>query len=168
MQPPDVQARIGEQVAEAGIAVVALPQTNLFLQGRDHPVGTPRGLTAVAPLYRAGVTVAAGGDNLRDPFNLVGRGDALEVAALMVTCGHLDPARALESVTAAPRAALGLPPVEILPGFPADLVALPAVDAVDALAAAGAARTVWRAGRVVARTVVQSELAAPALQGSAV
>jgi len=29
--------------------------------------------------------VAAGGDNLRDPFHPVGRGDALEVAALMVT-----------------------------------------------------------------------------------
>ena len=47
-------------------------------------------------LREAGATVAAGGDNLRDPFHPVGRGDALEVAALMVTCGHLDPAAALE------------------------------------------------------------------------
>ncbi|MGF7236032.1 MAG: amidohydrolase family protein, partial [Frankia sp.] len=161
MQPAHVQRRVSERVAAAGVAVVALPQTNLFLQGRDHPVATPRGLTAVAPLRAAGVTVAAGGDNLRDPFHPVGRGDALEVAALMVTCGHLDPASALDSVTAAPRVALGLPPVSVTPGSPADFVALPASDPLDALGAAGAARTVWRAGRIVAHTTVHCELADP-------
>ncbi|KQC38076.1 amidohydrolase family protein [Frankia sp. ACN1ag] len=161
MQPPDVQDRVSEQVAAAGIAVVALPQTNLFLQGRNHAVGTPRGLTAVAPLRRAGVTVAAGGDNLRDPFNLVGRGDALETASLMVTCGHLAPDEALVAVSDAPRRALGLPAVSITSGSPADLVALPAANALEALAAAGEQRTVWRAGRVVARTTVHSELTEP-------
>jgi cytosine deaminase len=167
VQQRHVQQRVSEQVAAAGIAVVALPQTNLFLQGRSHPVATPRGLTAVGPLRAAGATVAAGGDNLRDPFHPVGRGDALEVAALMVTCGHLDPALALESVSSAPRAALGLPPVQIAPGFPADLVAMPADNVLDALGAASAHRTVWRAGRVVARTTVHSEIAEPAMQGAA-
>jgi cytosine deaminase len=162
MQPHDVQQRVSESVAAARIAVVALPQTNLFLQGREHRVGTPRGLTAVAPLRAAGATLAAGGDNLRDPFHPVGRGDALEVAALMVTCGHLDALQALDAVTAAPRAALGLPPVSITVGSPADLVALPAIDALEALGAAGAQRTVWRAGRVVAHTTVHTQLAEPA------
>jgi cytosine deaminase len=157
VQDVKTQQQVAEQVAEAGIAVVALPQTNLFLQGRDHPVATPRGLTAVGPLRQAGATVAAGGDNLRDPFHPVGRGDALEVAALMVTSAHLDPAAALESVSAAPRAALGLPPVRIAPGCPADLVALPAADALEALGAATAHRTVWRSGLVVARTTVHTE-----------
>lgn len=161
VQPIARQHEIAAKVAAAGISVVALPQTNLFLQGRDHPVATPRGLTALRPLLRAGVTVAAGGDNLRDPFHVVGRGDALEVAALMVTCGHLDSAHALESVTSAPRAALGLPPADLSPGTAADLVAMPGTDALDALGAAGVARTVWRDGRIVARTVVHSELAAP-------
>ena len=161
VQEPTVQQRTAEAVAAAGIAVVALPQTNLYLQGRDHPTATPRGLTAVRPLRAAGATVAAGGDNLRDPFHPVGRGDALEVAALMVTCGHLDPVAALGSVTAAPRAALGLPPVRIAPGYPADLVAMPASDALEALGAAPAQRTVWRSGRVIARTTVHSEVTQP-------
>jgi cytosine deaminase len=161
MLPLAEQEDIAARTAAAGIAVVALPQTNLYLQGRGHPVATPRGLTAVGPLLRAGVTVAAGGDNLRDPFHVVGRGDALEVAALMVTAGHLEPGRALDTVTAAPRAVLGLPPVTFTPGDPADLVAMPATDALDALGAAGAARTVWHGGRVVARTVTHTELAAP-------
>ena len=131
-------------------------------------MATPRGLTAVGPLRAAGATVAAGGDNLRDPFHPVGRGDALEVAALMVTCGHLSPAAALDSVTAAPRAALGLPPARIAPGYSADLVALPAVDALEALGAASAHRTVWRAGAIVARTTVSTEIAAPAARADRV
>jgi cytosine/creatinine deaminase len=147
---------------------VALPQTNLYLQGRDHPAATPRGLTAVTALREAGATVAAGGDNLRDPFHPVGRGDALEVAALMVTCGHLDPAAALESVTSAPRAVLGLSPVRIAPGSPADLVAVAGGDALEALGAASAHRSVWRAGRVVARTTVNADITAPhQLEGAA-
>jgi cytosine deaminase len=158
VQDARTQQRISEAVAAARIAVVALPQTNLYLQGRDQPAATPRGLTAVAALRAAGATVAAGGDNLRDPFHPVGRGDALEVAALMVTSGHLDPAAALESVTVAPRAALGLPAVRIVAGSPADLVAMPASDALEALGAAIAQRTVWRAGRVVARTTVRTDL----------
>jgi cytosine/creatinine deaminase len=161
VQDEKTQRQVADQVAEARIAVVALPQTNLFLQARDHPVAPPRGLTAVGPLRAAGVTVAAGGDNLRDPFHPVGRGDALEVAALMVTCGHLGPAAALESVTAAPREALGLPLVRIAQGCPADLVAMPAVDALEALGAASAHRTVWRAGTIVARTTVRTEIASP-------
>lgn len=167
VQGAEVQQQVSEQVAAANIAVVALPQTNLYLQGREHPVATPRGLTAVRPLLAAGATVAAGGDNLRDPFHPVGRGDALEVATLMVTSGHLEPSAALEAVTAAPRAALGLTPVGLSAGAPADLVALPAVDALDALGAAPVARTVWRAGRVVARTVVDSRICEPVLQEAA-
>jgi cytosine deaminase len=77
----------------------------------------------------------------------------------MVTCAHLDPAAALESVTAAPRVVLGLPAVRIAPGSPADLVAMPAGDALEALGAATAQRTVWKAGHVVARTTVHSEVA---------
>jgi cytosine deaminase len=163
VQPRAVQRSVAAQLAAAGIAVVALPQTNLFLQGRDHPVAMPRGLTAIGPLRAAGVTVAAGGDNLRDPFNPVGRGDALEVAALMVTAGHLDPGEAIMSVTGAPRKVLGLPPVRISPGSPADLVAIKAADVLEALSAAPVHRIVWKAGKIVARTVVHSQVASPGL-----
>jgi cytosine deaminase len=161
VQAVDVQRAVSDRVAQARIAVVALPQTNLFLQGREHPVATPRGLTAVRVLNRAGATVAAGGDNLRDPFHPLGRGDALEVAALMVTAGHLDPAAAVASVTAAPRAALALPPVAMQVGSPADLVAIPGEDLLAALGAADPQRRVWRAGRLVASTRVIRELATP-------
>lgn len=160
VQDRKTQQEVAERTAEANISVVALPQTNLYLQGRDAPVSTPRGLTAVRPLLTARCVLAAGGDNLRDPFHPLGRGDALEVAALMVTAGHLAPDEALGTVTANARTAMNLPEthLNLEPGDPADLVAIRAGDAVEALACATQDRIVWRAGRVVARTTVRSDI----------
>ena len=56
-------------------------------------------------LLEAGVVVAAGADNLQDPFNPIGRGCPFETAALMVLTAHLRPADAWASVTE--RAAAG-------------------------------------------------------------
>jgi cytosine deaminase len=149
MQPPAVQSEVAALVAEAGIGVVTLPQTNLYLQGRDQPTATPRGLTAVAALQEAGVVVAAGGDNVQDPFNLVGRSDPLETAALLVMVGHRLPGVALDMVGNQARAALGLPAVELVPGAPADLVAMDA-PSVRAAVATSPSRLVFRRGRLVA------------------
>jgi cytosine/creatinine deaminase len=109
MQPETEQRRIAARVAEAGISVVALPHTNLFLQGRDHQQQMPRGLTAVRSLLAEGVNVCAGADNLQDPFNPMGRGDPLETAALMVMAAHVSADNALHMITTAGRRALGIP-----------------------------------------------------------
>jgi cytosine deaminase len=109
VQTESRQQEIAEKVAAAGISVIALPHTNLFLQGRDCQVSMPRALTAVKALRAAGVNVAAGGDNLQDPFNPVGRGDPLETAGLMIMTAHVLPIDALSMVTTAARSALGLP-----------------------------------------------------------
>lgn len=153
MQPSHEQQRVAELVAEAGIHVVALPSSNLYLQGRDHQQAMPRALTAVKALREAGVDVAAGADNLQDPFNLVGRGDCLETASLMVMAGHLLPDDAYHSVAGAARAALGLPVAGTAPGEVADLVLVPAASVREAVAFGPAGRTVVRAGRVVAAGV---------------
>lgn len=150
MQTPEVQAQVAAEVAEAGIAVFPLPQTNLFLQGRDDPTATPRGLTAVAALQEAGALVAAGADNVQDPFNLVGRSDPLETAALMVMAGHQLPDDAYAMVSNNVRQAIGLAPVTIEPGSPADLVAIDAPSIRGAIADAPMSRRVFRGGRLVA------------------
>jgi cytosine deaminase len=151
VQDPDTQAAVAEAIATAGLSVVALPQTNLYLQGRRHPVATPRGLTALRPLLDAGATLAAGGDNLQDPFNPLGRGDPLEAASLLVTAGHLLPHEAYHAVSGAARVALGLPPVAIAAGHPAELLAVRAATVREAIAYAPPERTVIHRGRVVAR-----------------
>jgi cytosine deaminase len=107
VQPVDVQHRVAAKVAEAGIAVITLPHTNLYLLGREQQTAMPRGLTAVEALRNAGVVVAAGADNLQDPFNPVGRGDPLETASLMVLAGHVSPDDAVDMVSTHAATAIG-------------------------------------------------------------
>jgi cytosine deaminase len=152
MQSPDLQAEIAALVADVGIMIVTLPQTNLFLQGRGRPTATPRGLTAIHALLDAGVVVAAGADNVQDPFNLVGRSDPLETAALLVMAAHVQPDRAYEMVSNDGRRVMGLEPVTLEPGSPADFVAIDAPSVRGAIADAPADRIVVHRGRVVART----------------
>ena len=158
MQEPAVQHDTAAAVAAAGISVIALPQTNLFLQARDHAVGAPRGITAVRPLLDAGANVAAGADNVRDPFNSMGRSDPFETAALMVMAGHLLPHEAFTTVTDAARRAMGVPAIRVEVGSSAELLAVPGHSLATAMAAAGDQRIVWHHGRVVARTTVSSTI----------
>jgi cytosine/creatinine deaminase len=150
MQPLDVQQMVAEQVAEAGIAVFPLPQTNLFLQGREHRVAMPRALAPIDVLRRAGVLVAAGADNVQDPFNPVGRSDPLETAALTMMAAHQLPDVAYDLVSNDVRAALGLPRIVIEPGSPAELVAIAAPSLRGAIADAPVDRRVYHRGRLVA------------------
>ena len=152
LQSPDVQAAVSREVADAGVSVVALPQTNLFLQCRNHPTATPRGLTAIDALRQAGALVCAGADNVQDPFNLVGRSDPLETAALLVMAGHRLPDEAFRMVGTDARACLGLPSAEPVVGAVADLVAIDAPSVRGAIADAPMARKVFHRGKLVAAT----------------
>ncbi|MFC7241741.1 amidohydrolase family protein [Catellatospora aurea] len=154
MMDPERAGPLADKVARAGIAVACLPQTNLYLQGRDHDRAVPRGLTALRTLRAAGVTVAAGGDNLQDPFQILGRGDPLETAALLVLAGHDTPETAYDAVSAQARRAAGLPPVAVAPGSPAELLAVRAGSLREALATTTPHRLVVHGGRIVARTTV--------------
>lgn len=158
MQPAPVQREVSRLVAEAGVAVVTLPHTNLFLQGREHPVATPRGLTAVRALEEAGVLVVAGADNVQDPFNLVGRSDPLETAALMMMVGHVSATAAIDMVGDRVRSALRLPPAGPRLGDRADLLAIGAPNVRGAIADAPHDRLVFRGGRLIARSVEERSL----------
>jgi len=145
------QGEIAELVATAGISVIALPHTNLFLQGRGE-VPMPRGLTAVAALRAAGVNVAAGADNLQDPFNPVGRACPFETAGLMIMSGHLLPDDAWASVTDNAAVATNAGVVACTPGSPADLVAIRAGTVREAIAFGSPDRLVWRGGVRIGET----------------
>ena len=150
VQELSAQAAVAAEVASAGISVVTLPQTNLFLQGRGDPVATPRGLTAVGVLREAGVVVAAGGDNVQDPFNPMGRSDPLETAALLVTAGHMLPQTAFDMVSSTARRVMGSAPANFEPGDRADFVAIAADSLRSAIAEAPMSRRVYRGGVLVA------------------
>ncbi len=141
------QVAIAERVAEAGINVVVLPHTNLFLQGRGH-TPMPRALTAVDALRTAGVNVSAGADNLQDPFNPLGRACPFETAGLMVLTSHLSPADAWSTVSVnASRTVRGDGvPHGLVAGACADLLSVPADNLRAAIADAPGDRWVWRGG----------------------
>lgn len=166
VQEPTRQEQIAADLAGVGVSVVTLPQTNLYLQGRGVTKSTPRGLTAVRPLLEAGVTLAAGADNVRDPFCHLGRLDAVETAALLVLAGHLSPSEAWTACSCASRRVLGLPAAGPTLGAVADLLCIEGKDLTTALAGAGQRRTVLRSGRVVARTTVVRHLVAAGDRGS--
>jgi cytosine deaminase len=147
----DEQHRIAELVAAAGIGVVTLPHTNLWLGGRDRqPV--PRGLTAVDALRTAGVAVAAGADNLQDPFNPLGRACPFETAGLMVLAAHDLPHDAWAAVSRDAATVLGRTGGTVEVGAPADLLAVPATSLRQAIAEGPRPRRVFRRGREVAAT----------------
>lgn len=150
---PNEAARVVDGFAAAGIGVVTLPAANLFLQGRSATRLAPRGLTRVSALQAAGVTVAAGSDNIQDPFVPTGSGDLLEIARWALLAGHLgsnDLPRAYEMITSAPAQLLGFEDYGVRVGARADLLITDATDGADLVASGPLARCVLVNGRVVA------------------
>ena len=147
IQTEDHQHRVAEKVAEAGISVIALPLTNLYLQGRDRTSHVPRGLTPVSLLSAHGVNVAAGGDNLQDPFNPLGKGDPLETAGFLVLAGHVLIEEALQAVTTRAHHAMGMSPVDISIGAPANFLLVKAHSLREAIALQSTVRIAIRRGQ---------------------
>ncbi len=148
MQAEDVQQRISEKVAQADIGVVALPHTNLFLQGRENLTAPPRGLTAISKLRTAGVRVAAGADNLQDPFNPLGSGDPLETAALMVLAAHQLPGDAFDAISNTAKSVIGTAQSRLKIGDRADLMLTQAESLREAIANRSARTMVMHRGKL--------------------
>src|SRR5262249_42879385 len=83
-------AALIDKLARAEITVVALPETNLFLQERGEHTPLRRGITRVRELLAAGVKVRLGTDNICDWFFPFGDGDMLETARMAAIASHLD------------------------------------------------------------------------------
>ena len=134
--------------AQAGIHLVALPATNLYLQGAWDSTPVQRGITRLREAAAQGVSVGMATDNVADGFFPYGCYDLLESFALGVQLAHLSPPDAwLGSITTAPARAMALPwDGKIAVGCPADLVLLAARNPFELVTAAGRQRTVLRAG----------------------
>ncbi|GAA4827591.1 amidohydrolase family protein [Actinomycetospora corticicola] len=154
----DTRRGITERLAGAGVGVVVLPPTDLYLQGRAAPV---------AELLDAGVATALSSNNVRNAFTPFGTVDMLDVTLLAAhtqpfgTTAGLD--RLLDRVTAGAAAMLGTGGHDLAPGSRADLVVLdaPGADHHTALLDRVSRRLVVSGGRLVAETVTTATLQAP-------
>lgn len=135
-------ARVGEGIAAEGVAIM----TNA---PGDHA------FPPVAALRKAGVTVFAGSDNIRDSWWPYGDGDLLNRANMIgYRSGFYEDwelEAAYDVVSHAGAKALGLEGYGIAVGAKADFVALRAEHIPEAVVAVPKDRTVYRAGREVAR-----------------
>lgn len=156
---PHILSEVIAEIVQSDLGIIALPITNLYLQGWDQPTSTPRGITALRALLDAGVRVGAGADNVRDPFNPVGRSDALETASLLVTAGHLTLGEAWTAVSAGARSVMSLPAAGVTAGAAAELLAIRGSSLSDVIANASADRFVIHSGTLVARSTVTYEVA---------
>jgi cytosine deaminase len=146
------QARIADALRAAGIAVITLPATDLYLMGRRDTRNVRRGLAPIKRLRAAGVTVAAATNNVQNAFTPVGNADPLLLTYLLVVGAHMgaaeDMAAALDMVTIEPARILGRRDHGVAVGCRADLVVLEASTLAEAVGGVPARFLVVKAGRV--------------------
>jgi cytosine deaminase len=161
-----------ERIRAAGIHVITLPATDLYLNGRGGEGPVPRGLTPVRRLLDAGVNVCLSSNNVRNAFTPLGRADPLEIALLLAYAGHMgtpsDRLRLLAMVTVNPARALGLAErYGLQVGRDADLVVLRSTRLDEVVADQPERLWVIKRGRVVVETTSTVWLDEPARPASA-
>jgi cytosine deaminase len=141
--------RLADRIAAAGIGVVALPTTNLWLLGkrrRRTPCLRPQ--APIRQLQAAGVCVALGGDNVQDPWFPGGAFDPIALLRQLPVLSQLVPWQrlGLAPMTTAAAQLMGLAWDGVLRiGAPADLVVL-GVSSWHELLAVAPRRRVLRGG----------------------
>jgi cytosine deaminase len=125
---PAVLAPIAAMIRDAGISVLALPATDLYLMGRGDTRNMRRGLAPVRRLAEAGVNVAVSTNNVQNPFTPWGDADLLRMANLLATVAHLGTVEDLSR-------AIRLRDYRLVEGARADLVLLDCREPAEAVAA---------------------------------
>ncbi len=123
---PDDFQRAAATLKDAGVAVIILPATDLYLMGRPDIRHVRRGLAPAKRLLAAGVTVAAATNNVLNAFTPMGTGDLALMGYLMTAAAHMgtdgDVADVFAMLTANPARILRLPDYGLYVGARADLV----------------------------------------------
>ena len=137
--------------AQAGIHLVALPSTNLYLQGAWDTTPVERGITRLKEAFAHVLYTSIATDNVADGFFPYGSYDLLDTFCLGVQVAHLSPAEAwLSNITTHPARAMGLAwDGKIAIGCPADFVLLNARNGYELMSPAGRQRRVIRQGRFI-------------------
>jgi cytosine deaminase len=149
---PAKQDEIIARIAAAGIGVICLPTTDLYLMGRETEVNPPRGLTPVRRLLAAGVPVALATNNVRNPFTTVGTADLAHIAFVGAVAAHMGtPAQMrdlVDTLTVHPARMMRLPDYGLAVGKRADLVVWECERVEDIVAALPDRAFVLKNGRV--------------------
>lgn len=162
-RPPADRDRVLRRLAEAGVAVVPLPATDMFLGGRADTANIRRGIAPVRELWAAGVRTAFSSNNIRNAFTPYGNADLLDIGLFLAQVSHLagaeDLTRVLAMATSEAAAVIGIADrYGLRAGAAADLVVLSTHRVADALLDRPDRCYVIKGGRIVARTTRIREL----------
>ena len=146
--PVDDQERCLALLADAGIGLISLPATDLYLGGHGEP-----GWRSMAPIERAaraGVAIAVANNNLANPFSPFGNGNLVQAAWLAGVVRRItDSELLLDAITTGPAAILGRAPHGPSVGAAADLALLDTVDPAALVAQCPGVVATVRGGRLV-------------------
>ena len=150
--PPVELDRVVAVIREAGLGVIMLPATDLYLMGRTDARAARRGLAPARRLLAAGIPVAAATNNVRNAFTPVGTAD-LALMGFLITVGcHMgtrsDLLEVLAMLTEHPATILRVEHYGLDVGSRADLVVWGAERTEDVIAAQAPRRLVVKRGRV--------------------
>ena len=149
---PEEQDPIIAAIHEAGIGVIVLPATDMYLMGRRDVRNIRRGLAPIKRLLAAGVRVAAASNNVRNAFTPVGTADLKLMGYLLAVGAHMGTPQqiqqALAMVTEHPARILRLPDYGLHLGAQADLVLWETEHPGEIITALATPRLVVKRGRI--------------------
>lgn len=109
---PDVVDPILARIAEAGISIIPLPATDLFMTGQDFEKDVPRGMAPVKKMLRHNINVATSTNNIRNAFTPFNEGNLLTIGYLLQVSQQMGSASerkaVLDMITYNPAKAMGL------------------------------------------------------------
>ena len=162
---PEDLAPVVARIRDAGISILVLPATDLYLMGRHDAKNVRRGLAPARRLHDAGVNVAVSTNNVQNPFTPFGDCDLLRVANILATAGHFgtvdDLSLVLRMATAHGARALRLPEHGLREGARADLVVLDCTEPAEAVAAIPERSMVIKNGRLTVTNRVETTFHRP-------
>jgi cytosine deaminase len=154
--PPNKLEAMASLIRAAGISILALPASDLYIMSRKDSHNVRRGVAPIHTLAQLGVNVGLATNNVQNLFTPFGDGDVLKICTLLAQILQMGTAAShehcLEMATTKAAQAIGINHYGISPGNVADLVILDARSATEAVAAAPVGRTVIKQGRIVSRS----------------
>lgn len=160
LEPAALDA-LAPKLVEAGISVLALPASDLYIMSRKDTHNVRRGVAPIHRLGDLGVNVGVAVNNTQNLFTPFGDGDVLKVCWLLAEVLQLgsdaQQAQCLAMGTTQAARSIGLVH-GITEGNPADLVLLGVKTVPEAIALLPAERLVFKHGTPVANTTLQRQL----------
>jgi cytosine deaminase len=156
--PPEQFAKCATRLADAGVALIVLPSTDLYLMGRNVHHDKPRGVAEAHKLLHYGVNCTLSTNNVLNPFTPFGDCSLIRMANIYANICHVgsrnDTRECLNMITTRSARLMNLRDYGLEVSKPADLIVLDAESPEQAVAELAPVLYVFKHGR---RTVTRPE-----------